>query len=128
MGLSQRVPNTINGHELDLRPKMKLKKAFPMILAFMLLSCLIFNTSFAEVKKTGTISFSGVVENVHEDFQFIIVNEVKIFISSNTQIVDEYRNVLTASDLKPKLHVAVEASRNSSGFLAQKIVIKKRKR
>jgi len=99
-----------------------LKKVFLITLVGMLLLTSIFSASLAEA-----ISFSGMIENVHEDLRFIVINEVKVFISSSTQIMDEYKNVLTARDLKPRLYVTVEASRSQSGFFAKRIIVKKRK-
>ncbi len=101
MGPSRRGPNiTIDGHELNLKSKMNLKRGFPTILAFLLILSPIFSAGLAEVMRTGAVSFSGIIENVHEDFRFIVVNEMKVFISPSTQIVDEYRNVLAARDLR----------------------------
>ena len=104
-----------------------MKKVLLITLVGTLLLSPIFSTSLAEVKRAGGISFSGVIENVHEDLRFIVINEARVFISSSTQIMDEYKNVLTAKDLKPRLYVSVEASRSQNGFLAKKIIVNKRK-
>ncbi len=102
-----------------------MKKVFLITLVGTLLLWPVFNVSLAEVKRA--ISFSGMIENVHGDFRFIVINEVKVYVSSSTQIVDEYKNVLEARELKPRLVVTVEGSRNRNGFLAKKIIVKKRK-
>jgi hypothetical protein len=104
--------------------KMNLQKVFLtkfVILAFILL---VFNSVFSQVKKEETIAFSGVIESISKDFRFVVVNEVRIFVSSGTTIVDGKGKILRTDDLKPKLNIAIEALRNPDGLFAKKIVVK----
>lgn len=103
---------------------MNLQKVFLtkfVILAFILL---VFNSVFSQVKKEETIAFSGVIESISKDFRFVVVNEVRIFVSSGTTIVDGKGKILRTDDLKPKLNIAIEALRNPDGLFAKKIVVK----
>ena len=84
-----------------------------------------FNLGFAQVRIGETILFPGVIESVQKDFKFIVINEVKIFISRDTKVVDENGNNLKINVLKSRLHVTIEALRNPNGFFAKKIVVRK---
>ena len=106
---------------------MKLQKGcFVKSLIFML-TLLIFLPGF-QGKKEEIISFPGVIESIDKNFKFIVVNEARIFVTADTNIVDEKGNILKMDDLKPKLSIVVEAFRNPNGFFAKKIVIKTLKR
>ena len=108
---------------------MKLKRSFFIEFIILLTAFLLINPGFSQMKKQDMISFTGVIENISEDSKFVVVNEVKIFISSSgTRINDEKGNILKISDLKPKLHVGIEALRSPNGIVAKKIVIKTSKR
>jgi hypothetical protein len=107
---------------------MKLRKAlWPGYLIFMM--PLLFHTpSFSQVMIGETLSFPGMIESIQEDFKFVVINEVRIFISSDTKVVDEKEDVLKINDLKPKMNVTIEAFRNKDGFFAKKIIVKKMKK
>lgn len=103
---------------------MNLQKTFMII--FILLSIVHIDVapSSSQIRKDEIISFPGVIESVGESFSFIVVNETRIRISSSTNIVDEKGSVLGRDELKPKLHVTVEAVHNPEGFSAKKVIIK----
>jgi hypothetical protein len=107
---------------------MKLHKIFLINSVILVLTLLIINSSFSQVKKGRTISFSGVIENISSDLQFIVVNETRISIDSGTQIVNEKGNIGGVYDLKPKSYIAIEVLQNSNGLLAKKIILNTPKR
>jgi hypothetical protein len=73
-----------------------------------------------------TISFSGVIQSIPENFNFIIINEVRIFIFPDTNIVNQDGDVLKTASLRSRQKVIVEASRIQEGFYAKKIILKKK--
>ena len=81
-----------------------------------------------EVKKMEKASLAGPVESVQKDSKFVIVNGTRIAISSKTKIVDENGNSLRIESLTEKTSIAVEASQNSNGVFADKIIVKGPKR
>jgi hypothetical protein len=79
---------------------------------------------FSQGKMGQTISFSGVIERIHESRSFIVVNEVKILLPITTQVSDEKGNVLTSRDLEPGQRVTIEAVRSQEGLVARTITLK----
>ena len=94
-----------------------------LILSLILLT---FSSSYSQVRVGEVISFPGVIEKVSKDFRFIVVNEAKIILSSDTKILDANGKELKKNDLKSKLRVHLEVLNTSQGFIAQKIVVKKK--
>ncbi len=92
------------------------------------MTLLFLNPGFSQVKIGDTISFPGVIESIQKDFKFIVINEVRIFISPDTKIVDENGNILKIKELKSRLNVTIEAIRNPNGLFAKKIVVKRLKK
>jgi hypothetical protein len=72
-----------------------------------------------------TISFPGVIESIPDDFSFVVINEVRIFTSPDTSIVNENGDILKRASLRPRLKVIVEVSRIKEGFYAKKITLKR---
>jgi hypothetical protein len=107
---------------------MKLIRIFLIQFAIFVSIFLILGFAFSQVKRGDTISFSGMIESIGEDFEFIVINEARIFVSSETKIFDEKGNVLKIEELKPKLTVTIEAVRNPNGFLGKRIILNKLKR
>jgi hypothetical protein len=107
---------------------MNSKKIFLIKVAIFILTFPVFNLGFTQVKIGETISFPGVIEKIQEDFKFIVINEVRIFISPDTKIVDEKGKILKINELKLRLNVIIEALRSTEGFFAKKIVVKKLKK
>lgn len=104
------------------------KRLFAEIIIFLTVA-IFMNPAFSQVKKEGKILFSGVIESISEDLKFIVVNEARIFISpSSTKISDEWGNILNINDLRPKLHIIVEALQHPSGVFAKRILIKTSRR
>lgn len=106
---------------------MKLRKTLWIEYLIFTITLLFLSPSFSQVKVGETISFPGVIESIEENFKFIVINEVRIFISPDTKIVDEEGDILKIEQLKPRLNVTIEAVRNPNGFFAKKIVLKKKK-
>jgi hypothetical protein len=106
---------------------MELQKVCFVKSVIFILTLMIFLPGF-QGKKEETISFPGVIESIDKNFKFIVVNEARIFVTADTNIVDEKGNILKIDDLKPKLSVAIEGVRSPDGFFAKKIVIKTLKR
>ena len=75
---------------------------------------------------TTAVNFtvSGIVESVDKDFKFIVVNKTKIFMTSDTKILNENGKYLPRGNLKTKLPVSIEVLQKSEGLFAQKIVVK----
>ena len=107
---------------------MNFKKIFLIEFAIFILTFLVFNLGFSQVKMGETTSFPGVIESIPADFKFIVVNEVRIYISPDTKIVNENGNILKIEELKPRFNVTIEAVRSKDGFYAKKIVVKKLKK
>jgi len=106
---------------------MKPKKVAFLHLLLLISILLIVRTGFSQGRGTGTLSFEGVIERVSEDLQYIVINETKISISWSTQIIDENGNAIKADVLRQQFSVAVQVVQERDGFLAKKIVIRKRK-
>ena len=106
---------------------MELQKVCFVKSVIFMLTLLIFLPGF-QGKKEEIISFHGVIESIDKNFKFIVVNEARIFVTADTNIVDEKGNILKIDDLKPKLSIVVEAFRNPNGFFAKRIVVKTTKR
>lgn len=107
---------------------MNLIKVFLIQFSIFIVIFLIFNLGWSQVKMGETISFPGVIESIQKDFKFIVINEVRIFISRDTKVVDENGNILKINVLKSRLNVTIEAVRNPNGFFAKKIVVKRLKK
>ncbi|NWF91964.1 MAG: hypothetical protein HXY46_03540 [Syntrophaceae bacterium] len=86
------------------------------------------NQTFSQVKVGETVSFTGMIERVQDDLKFIVIHEMRIFITTDTRIVDENGEMLKVDDLRPKLKVAIEGIRNPNGFLAKRILLKSPKK
>lgn len=76
------------------------------------------------VTQKSTGFFRGTIEAVDKDFKFIMVNGVKVSISSTTQISNEKGKLLTVSDLRPNLSVIIDGSKNNQDLLAKRILVK----
>ena len=102
---------------------MKLQRLLLMKLFVLILILVIFQPGFSQGKREEIQSFSGYIESISKDSKFIAVNEIRVFISSNTKIVDEKGNILKIDQLKPGLSVAIEGIRKSDGIFAGKITV-----
>lgn len=107
---------------------MKFKKNIIANLIVLALTFLTLNSGFAQMKGNQPIIFPGVIEQISSDLKFIIVNEARISLSSNTQITDDKGNSLTLCDLTRGSWISLEVTKNGKGYLAKKIVINKRTR
>lgn len=106
---------------------MRFKKIIFVHLIILLLTLLTVRAGFSQGKGTGAVSFTGIIESISEDLKYIVINETRITLSPSTQVMDENGNKTRAEVLRPELYVAVEALQKRDGFLARKIVVKKRK-
>ena len=102
---------------------MKLEKRLFVKFFIFVVPVLLFTSGF-QVIKGETISLSGMIERMDADLKFIVVNGTKIFISSNTKIMNEKGTIFKMDALKPNLTVVIAVLRNSDGFFANQIVIK----
>ncbi len=96
-----------------------------VIVSFLLL-CV--TPGFSQVAKEQTFSLTAVIEKVDERYQFIVVNEARISLSSETAILDEKGTRLKATDLTSRLPVSLEVLRKPEGFTAKKIVVQPSRR
>ena len=107
---------------------MSVKRALHIDLIVVLAIFLGFNLAFSQARGARIISFNGVIDAVPKGLKFIMVNEERVNISSDTKIVDTFGNTLTLTDLKVKLHVEIEAVTNQKTLYAKKIVVKPSKK
>jgi hypothetical protein len=105
---------------------MKLIKTLLIEFVIFILILLSLHPCFSQVKMGETISFLGVIESIPDDFSFLVINEVRIFTSPDTNIVNENGDILKRASLRPRLQVIVEAIRIKEGFYAKKITLKKK--
>lgn len=102
---------------------MKLRKVVFIHIVILILTLLILGPGFSQVKKEETISFTGSIDSIPKDSKFIVVNERRVFISSNTKIASEKGSILKINDLKLRLYVAIEGVRKPDGIFAAKITV-----
>ncbi len=107
---------------------MNVKRALFVNLVVVLAIFLGFSLAFSQGKGAKTISFNGIIDAVPKSLKFIMVNEERVNISSDTKIVDTYGSTLKLTDLKVKLHVVIEAVTNQKTLYAKKIVVKPSKK
>jgi hypothetical protein len=102
---------------------MKLQKILLLKLMVVILMLFIFHPGYSQVKKEGTISFSGTIDSIANDPKFIVVNETRVFISSNTKMVNAKGSILKKDDLKRGFRVSIEGVRKPEGIFAGKITV-----
>ena len=102
---------------------MKLQKILLVKLIVVILTLFIFHPGFSQIKSEKTISFSGTIDSIPKDPKFIVVNETRVFISSNTKIVSAKGSILIKDDLKRGFRVNIEGVQKPEGIFAGKISI-----
>ena len=107
---------------------MNLQRLLLVKLVILAMTLVIVHPGFSQVKSREIKSFSGYIESIHKDLKFIAVNEVRVFISSNTKIVGEKGNSLKMDDLRTELPVAIEGVWKSGDIFAEKVTIRTPKR
>jgi cytochrome oxidase Cu insertion factor (SCO1/SenC/PrrC family) len=102
---------------------MQLKKV--LVFQFILLVTALFlvSSGSSQEKKEGALSFFGSIDSIPESRRFIVVNEQRVYITSNTKIVDENNNQLKMNQLKRGLSVRVEGIRKTEGIYPDKITV-----
>jgi len=103
--------------------KMKLQRILLLKLVVVILTLFIFHRGFSQVTSEKTMSFSGTIDNIPKDSNFIVVNERRVFISSNTKIANAKGSILKKGDLKRGLVVTIEGVRKPEGIFAEKITV-----
>ncbi len=76
------------------------------------------------ITTAGQFTILGNVESVAGDFKFIVVNKVKILITSETRITDEGGKNYIKEGLKANLPVTIEVIQKPEGLVAKKIVVR----
>ena len=102
---------------------MKLQNILLLKLIAVILILFIFHPGYAQVKREGTISFSGTIDSIPNDQKFIVVNETRVFISSNTKIANAKGSILKKDDLKKGFRVSIEGVQKPEGIFAGKITV-----
>ena len=102
---------------------MKLQNILLLKLIAVILILFIFHPGYAQVKREGTISFSGTIDSIPNDQKFIVVNETRVFISSNTKIASARGSALKKEDLKRGSPVSIEGVRRPEGIFAERITV-----
>jgi hypothetical protein len=103
--------------------EMKLQRILLLKLVIIILTLFIFHPGFSQVKSEKTLSFSGTIDSIPNDPKFIVVNETRVFISSNTKIANPKGSILKKNDLKRGLSVSVEGVQKPEGIFAGKITV-----
>ena len=103
---------------------MKFQRVITMSITILVLILLNLTPSNAQIRGGQVYTFSGVIGNISTDFEFIIVNEIRISLSSRTKIMDEKGNTLALNDLKLRTPITIEVLTNKNKFLAKTIVVK----
>jgi hypothetical protein len=104
---------------------MKLQKMLLLKLFIFFMTLVLCHPGLSQVKKAGIISFTGVIDSIPQDSEFIVTNERRVFISPNTIITGERGGTLTVDDLRIRLHVTIEGVQKSDGIHAKKITVMK---
>ena len=104
---------------------MNLQKLLLVKLVILAMTLVIVHPGFSQVKREEAISFSGTIDNIPKDSKFIVVNERRVFISSNTTIASEKGSILKVNDLKIRFYVAIEGVQKPDGIYAKKITVMK---
>jgi hypothetical protein len=92
-------------------------------LIVVILTLFIFHPGYSQVKKEGTISFSGTIDSIPNDPKFIVVNETRVFISAATKIANAKGSILRKGDLKRGYSVTIEGVRKPEGIFAGMITV-----
>lgn len=102
---------------------MKLQRIFLLKLVVVILTLFIFHPGFSQVRSERTISFSGTIDSIPKDPKFIVVNEWRVYLSSNTRIANAKGSILKRDDLKRGLSVTIEGVQKPEGIYAEKITV-----
>jgi len=102
---------------------MQLKKVFVFQFVLLVVAVLLVSSGFSQGKKEEVLSFFGSIDSISESRRFIVVNEQRVYITSDTKIVDENNNALKTNQLKEGLSVRVEGIRKTEGIYPDKITV-----
>ncbi|OGQ06521.1 MAG: hypothetical protein A2026_03845 [Deltaproteobacteria bacterium RBG_19FT_COMBO_46_12] len=102
---------------------MKLQRILLLKLIVVIATLFIFHPAFSQVTREETISFSGTIDSIPKDPKFIVVNERRVYISSNTKIANTKGSILKRNDLKRGLGVSIEGVQKPEGIFAGKITV-----
>jgi hypothetical protein len=102
---------------------MRIQDLGPAGIVALVLALMLFLPGF-QVRKIEKITFTGVIEEVQKELRFLTVSGAKVSITPKTKIVDDNGNPQKANALSGKSAVTIEASQNSEGIFAEKIIIK----
>jgi hypothetical protein len=102
---------------------MQLKKVFLLQFVLLVVTLFLVSSGFSQGKKEGVFSFFGSIDSIPESRRFIVVNEQRVYVTSNTKIVDENNNQLKMNQLKRGLSVRVEGIRKPEGIYPDKITV-----
>jgi len=102
---------------------MKLQRVLLLLLGVMILILLVLQPGFSEVRREARISFSGSIDHIPKDQNYIIVNEMGVYLSPNVKIMSARGSILNRGYLKRGLRVAVEGLRKPEGIVAEKVTL-----
>ena len=102
---------------------MKLQKILLLKLIVVIATLFMLDPGFSQVRRDEAISFSGSIDNIPKDSKFIVVNETRVFVSSNTKIASAKGSILKKNDLKQGQAVSVEGVPKPERIYAQKITV-----
>ena len=102
---------------------MQLKKVSLFQFILLVMTLLLVGSGLSQGKKEGVLSFFGSIDSIPESGRFIVVNEQRVYITTNTKIVDEKNNLLKMDHLKRGLSVKVTGIRKAEGIYADRITV-----
>ncbi len=76
-----------------------------------------------QAKKVDTVAVNGMVEKIDKDLKFIVVNEIKMFLSPKTVIMDQKGHYLKPESLKERSNLSVETLCTPDGYVIKKITV-----
>jgi hypothetical protein len=103
--------------------EMRLQRILLLKLVIVILTLFISHPGFSQVKSENTLSFSGTIDSIPKDPEFIIVNERRVYLSSHTKIANAKGSILKRENLKRGLTVTIEGVQKPEGIFAKKIKI-----
>ncbi|MGQ9645246.1 MAG: DUF5666 domain-containing protein [Thermodesulfobacteriota bacterium] len=102
---------------------MKLQKILLLKLFVVALTLFISHPGFPQIKAEKAVSFSGKIESIPKEADYIVVNERRVYLTPSTKITDSKGSILKKNDLKRGLSITIEAVQKPGGIFAEKIAV-----
>jgi hypothetical protein len=102
---------------------MQFKKVLVFQFILFMTALFLVGSGSSQEKKEGALSFFGSIDSIPESRRFIVVNEQRVYLTSDAKIVDENNNLLRMDHLKRGLSVRVTGIRKMGGIYADRITV-----